>query len=136
MIDNHQLRPERCHGNGGPREAEYFLLYPSNGEDAHLSLISRHGNPSIANADCLKHGYVNHLLSRSSREVYMPSTMYTVFDLISGLFAYVIFGKKNALISEPPLNFFFFFCKYCQRALCNFLYLLYTLSASIPGAKL
>ena len=28
--------------------------------------------------------------------------MNTVFDLISGLFAYVIFGKKNALISEPP----------------------------------
>ena len=26
----------------------------------------------------------------------------TVFDLISGLFAYVIFGTKNALISEPP----------------------------------
>ena len=26
----------------------------------------------------------------------------TVFDLISGLFAYVIFGKKNTLISEPP----------------------------------
>ena len=32
----------------------------------------------------------------------------TVFDLISGLFAYVIFGKKNALISEPPWIFFFF----------------------------
>ena len=58
----------------------------------------------------------------------------TAFDLISGLFAYVIFGKKTALISEPPWTFF---CgKYCQRALCNFLYLLYTLSASIPGAKL
>ena len=33
----------------------------------------------------------------------------TVFDLISGLFAYVIFGKKNALISEPPWIYFYFF---------------------------
>ena len=41
----------------------------------------------------------------------------TVFDLISGLFAYEIFGKKTALISEPPRIFFFFFGKYRQRAL-------------------
>ena len=32
----------------------------------------------------------------------------TVFDLISGLFAYVILGKKTALISEPPALFFVF----------------------------
>ena len=66
--------------------------------------------------------------------LYYSICPHTVFDLISGLFAYVIFGKKNALISEPLWTFFF--GKYCQRALCNFLYLLYTLSASIPGAKL
>ena len=29
----------------------------------------------------------------------------TVFDLISVLFAYVILGQKNTLISEPPLFF-------------------------------
>ena len=41
----------------------------------------------------------------------------TVFDLISGLFAYVILDKKIALITP------------------FFLELLCTLSASIPGAK-
>ena len=58
---------------------------------------------------------------------------HTVFDLISGLFVYIILGQKNALFSEPHALFFFF--KYCNRALCNLLYLLCTLSASIPGAK-
>ena len=33
----------------------------------------------------------------------------TVFDLISGLSAYVFLGPKIALISEPPPSFFFFF---------------------------
>ena len=50
----------------------------------------------------------------------------TVFDLISGLFAYVILGQKNRpnLRTPPPLFFSFFF-----------LNLLCTLSASIPGAR-
>ena len=55
----------------------------------------------------------------------------TVFDLISGLFAYVILGQKNALFSEPPEFCLFVFCKYCKRALCNLLYLLCTLRLSL-----
>ena len=54
--------------------------------------------------------------------------IHTVFDLISGLFAYVILGKQIRPIYRTPLHFFL-------RALCNLLYLLCTLSASIPGAK-
>ena len=38
---------------------------------------------------------------------YNYTKLYTVFDLFSGLFAYVIFGHKNALFSEPP-GFYFF----------------------------
>ena len=45
---------------------------------------------------------------------------HTVFDLISGLSAYVILGQKIALISDPPPPFFFLAFKYF---------------ASIPGAK-
>ena len=57
---------------------------------------------------------------------------HTVFDLISGLFAYVIFGQKKRpnINKRTPLNFFFF-GKYCQRALCNFLYLV----CVYPGCK-
>ena len=45
--------------------------------------------------------------------------VYTVFDLISRLFAYIILGQKNALFTEPPYlpnppALFF----YCKRALC------------------
>ena len=56
------------------------------------------------------------------------TNIYTVFDLISGLSAYVILGPKIALISEPPPLFFFFFFFFFFLALS-------TLSASIPGAK-
>ena len=52
----------------------------------------------------------------------------TVFDLISGLFAYVILSKKSPNV-RTPLNFFFF-GKYCQRALCNLFHLLCTLRLS------
>ena len=44
---------------------------------------------------------------KKSRSSWNKLFINTVFDLISRLFAYVIFGKKNALISEPPWTFFF-----------------------------
>ena len=37
---------------------------------------------------------------------FIISETITVFDLISGLFAYVNLGKKNTIISEPPWTFF------------------------------
>ena len=53
----------------------------------------------------------------------------TVFELISGLFAYVIFGKKNALISEPPDFIFIFFIIFfitvsVHYAICFIFYIL------------
>ena len=52
------------------------------------------------------------------------SMRYTVFDLISGLFAYVILGKKNALISEPPQTFFFGSTLSVHYAICFIFYVL------------
>ena len=53
--------------------------------------------------------------------------MITVFDLISGLFAYVILGKKTPYLANPPE--LFFVGKYCKGALCNLLVCVY------PGCK-
>ena len=61
---------------------------------------------------------LSHLVNVSSNDpgcsLSTSHSEYTVFDLISGLFAYVILGQKIALISEPPpfFIFFYFVCVY------------------------
>ena len=42
------------------------------------------------------HSYINVIY------IYVYIHMYTVFDVITELFAYVIMGQKNAAITEPP----------------------------------